>query len=281
VRQPRTLVQEIVLLAALTVLIAALSYTTAELVRIPLKKASKGIDSVPVAWENRLKNEIVKYLETDSKLLDDKVVLDAVESIRKRLLANEPDTTYKIEILVVESDVVNAVTFPGGLIVVFVPLIKVTSCPEELASVLAHEIGHVVHRDPLRQMAKELGVSTVLAMVNGGKPAPVIQTMIKDFINIQYTREQEREADEYGLALLAKSGISPAYFGRFMDKLAPDTTAEKGNDEAFEYLSTHPDVHERVDSAFAAGKRFDNKMEKPFKIDWKNVKKRLPSVFDE
>jgi predicted Zn-dependent protease len=272
--------QELLLLIALTVIIAVASYTIAELVRMPLKKASKGIDSVPISWEKRLKTEIKKYMENDSKVIIEKDVVFAIDAIKNRLLANETDTTYQIEMLVVESDVVNAVTFPGGLIVVFAPLIKITSCPEELASVLAHEIGHVVHRDPLKQMTKELGVSTVLSMVNGGKPAPVIQTMIKDFINIQYTRDQERAADEYGLLLLAKSGINPEHFGRFMDKLAPDTTGEKESNDAFEYLNTHPDVHERVDSAYAAAKRFDTKTEKGFKIDWKKIKRKLPSVFE-
>jgi predicted Zn-dependent protease len=272
--------RELLFLATLTVLIAGASYAIVKLVRVPLAKAAKGVDSVPLSWEMHLKDGLKKYLENDSKVLDDKVITAAVDSVRNRLLAHVADTVYKIEVVVVESDQVNAVTFPGGLIVVFTPLLRLTSSPEELAAVLAHEIGHVEHRDPIKQIVKELGVSTVLSMVNGGRAAPMLETMVKDFVNVQYTREQERAADQYGLRLLADSHINPSHFAKFMENLAPDTAAGKKDRPEIEYFSTHPDVHARIDSAYAAAKRFDVKTEKRFNIDWRNVKRRLPSVFD-
>jgi predicted Zn-dependent protease len=256
------------------------SYGIVALIHKPLIKASKGIDSVPVSWEKGLKERLKKYIEDDSKTLDDKTVTAAIDSIKNRLLAHEKDATYRIEIMVVESETVNAVTFPGGLIVVFTPLIRLTDSPEELAAVIAHELGHVVHRDPLKQVAKELGVSTVLSMINGGKAMPMVETLVKDFLDVQYTREQEKAADEYAFKLLAKSAISPRYFADFMEKIAPDTLSDMGNDIPFEYFSTHPDVHARISAAKIAAKQFDVKTERRFEVDWKNVRRCLPSVFD-
>jgi predicted Zn-dependent protease len=273
---------ELLLLLLLTAVTAGAAYGIVALVHKPLKKASKGIDSVPVSWETGLKDRLRKYIENDSRTLDDEAVLAAVDSIKCRLLAHEKDTTYRVEILVIESETVNAVTFPGGLIVVFTPLIRLTDSPEELAAVIAHELGHVVHRDPLRQMAKEFGVSVVLSMVNGGKAAPMLETMVKDFLDVQYTREQEQAADEYAFGLLAQSGISPRYFADFMEKLSPDTLAGGNDGPKFEYFSTHPDVHDRIRAAKAAAQTFDSekKTTKRFRVDWKNVKRGLPSVFD-
>jgi predicted Zn-dependent protease len=271
---------ELLLMLLLIAASIGASYGIVALIHKPLVKASKGIDSVPVSWEKGLKERLKKYIEDDSRTLDDKTVTAAIDSIKNRLLAHEKDTTYRVEIMVVESETVNAVTFPGGLIVVFTPLIRLTDSPEELAAVIAHELGHVVHRDPLKQMAKELGVSTVLSMINGGKAVPMVETLVKDFLDVQYTREQEQAADEYAFKLLAKSAISPRYFADFMEKIAPDTLSDTENDIKFEYFSTHPDVRVRISAAKIAAKQFDVKTERRFEVDWKNVRRCLPSVFD-
>jgi len=280
VSKPKTLAQELLLFLLLIAVSIGASYGIVALMHKPLKKASRGIDGVPVSWETGLKDRVKKYIANDSRTVDDETVVAAVDSIRNRLLANETDTTYRVEIMVVESETVNAVTFPGGLIVVFTPLIRLTDSPEELAAVIAHELGHVVHRDPLKQMAKEIGVSTVLSMINGGKAAPMIETLVKDFLDVQYTREQEQAADEYAFRLLAKSRISPRYFAVFMEKLAPDSAVAEKDRAKFEYFSTHPDVRARIDGAKIAAKEFDAKSELRFRIDWKDVKRSLPSVFD-
>jgi predicted Zn-dependent protease len=275
------MIRECLLLLLLALAAAAASYGIAELLRKPLAGVSKGIDSVPASWEVRLKDGLKKYIENDSRVVEDEVVNSAIDSIKTRLLAHVKDTTYRVEILVVESDEVNAVTFPGGLIIVFTPLIRLTSSPEELASVIAHELGHVAHRDPLRQMAKEFGVSTVLAMVNGGKPTPMVESMVKDFLDVQYTREQESAADDYGLKLLADSRINPMAFADFMEKLAPDTSADGEKSPTVEYFSTHPNVCDRIGNAKLAAKQFNAGTQVPFDLDWKALKRRLPSVFDQ
>lgn len=280
-KRPKTMTHEVVLLVALTLIIAAASYSIVEAIHLPLKKAVHDAEGVPVSWELHLKEGLKKYMETDSRVVRDKVISAAVDSVKNRLLAHVTDTTYKIDVIVVESDEINAVTFPGGLIVVFTPLLRLTSSPEELASVLAHEIGHVEHRDPLKQLVKEVGVSTVLSMVRGGKPEPMVEGVVKDFLDIQYTREQERAADQYGLRLLAESHINPANFGRFMEKLEPDTSVVGTEPVEIEYFSTHPNERSRIDSAYAAAKRFDRKTEVPINIDWDNIKRGLPSVFDD
>lgn len=280
-KQPKTLSQELLLLLFLIAATAAASYGIVKLIHKPLQKATKSIDTAPVAWEKVLKERIVKYLANDSRTMDDPTVLAAIDSIKTRLLAHERDTTYSVDIMVVESETVNAVTFPGGLIVVFTPLIRLTDSPEELAAVIAHELGHVAHRDPLKQMAREVGVSAVLSMLNGGKAMPMVESMIKDFLDVQYTREQEKAADDYAFGLLSRSNISPGYFAVFMEKLAPDSSDTGTAGRAADYFSTHPNVKSRIADAKAAAKSFDAKSEKHFHIDWNIVKRNLPSIFDE
>ena len=279
-KRPASMIHELMLLLFLIVVTLAVSYGIVAFMHKPLKNASQGIDSVPVSWERGLKERLKKYIENDSRIVTDETVIAAVDSIKNRLLMNFNDTTYRVEIMVVESKTVNAVTFPGGLIVVFTPLIRLTDSPEELAAVIAHELGHVAHRDPLKQMMKEIGVTSALSMINGGKPTPMVETLVKNFLDIQYTREQEKAADDFAFTVLAQSHINPRSFADFMEKLAPDTLSEKKDYGQLEYLSTHPDVRARISAAKTASKQFNAKTEQRFRIDWKSVKHCLPSVFD-
>lgn len=64
-------------------------------------------------------------------------------------------------------------------------------------------------------------------------------------------------------------------------KLEPDTIHERQDAVELEYFNSHPGIYARVDSARAAAKRFDPKTEKRLMVDWKAVKRSLPSVFEE
>ena len=166
--------------------------------------------------------------------------------------------------------------FPGGLIVFYAPLIRLTETPEELAAIMAHEMGHVVHRDPLRKLIRQIGLSATLAIV-GGESTAILEDLVRDLLDLKYSRDQEREADDFALQILAASGIDPAHFASIMQKLSSGTT--RGGDRVFKYLSTHPHLDERLTKARQASQRFAADAE-PFAIDWPQVKRLLPSVFD-
>jgi predicted Zn-dependent protease len=139
----RSIREEFALLLLLTVIIAAVSYEAVRLIKLPAKKAMEHLGEVPVAWELKVRDAVKHSIAADNRVVENEFIDSTMTFIIERLTKSIHDTTYPITVMVVESDMVNAVTFPGGLIVVFTPLIRLATSPEEVAGVLAHEIGHI------------------------------------------------------------------------------------------------------------------------------------------
>jgi Zn-dependent protease with chaperone function len=138
----------------------------------------------------------------------------------------------------------NAFTLPGGTIIVTDELAR--SCTaDEVAAVLAHELGHVERHHTVRQLLSGagtgalvtavLGDASTLAVAVGGVPAVLI--------DLEYSRDAESEADDEALRLLAASGRSPSLFADALDCI--ERTLPKGARATRSFLSTHPGSAER------------------------------------
>ena len=147
----------------------------------------------------------------------------------------------------------NAFALPGGTIVITDAMVNAAKSPDEIAAVLAHEIGHVERRHALRHLLQDSAVAVAVTTVTAdaaslsvavaGLPALLAQA--------KYSREFESEADEFAFVLLKQQGRSPEAFANFMERLA-DEKDDKGKGLGF--LSTHPLTAERVQRARAAAR---------------------------
>ncbi len=269
--------RELIALCTLLLATAATAYLIQRALSPGADETTQSIDSISIAWEREFKEGIKKLIANDALLVQRDELDEALSDLLQRLEQHlEEEHPYEIEIIVVNSSLVNAMAFPGGLIVFYAPLIRLTETPEELAAIMAHEIGHVVHRDPLRKLIRQIGLSATLAIL-GGESTAILEDLIKNLLDLKYSRDQEREADDFALQTLAASGIDPAHFASIMQKLSAGKT--NGNDKVFKYLSTHPHLDERVTKARQASQRFAAHTE-PFGLDWPRVKRVLPSIFD-
>ena len=129
---------------------------------------------------------------------------------------------------------------------------------------MAHEMGHVVHRDALRKLIRQIGLSAAVA-VFGGESTAILEDVVKELLNMKYSREQERKADDFALQTLAACGIDPSHFVSIMQKLGSGTA--KGSDKVFPYLSNHPHLDERIIKGWQASQLFTAGAE-PFAVDW-------------
>lgn len=175
----------------------------------------------------------------------------ALNRMASRLMDGQ-DLKYAISFSVLNHEMVNAFAAPGGQIVILRGLLDTSDTPEEVAAVLAHEIGHVEARDPTRLMLRAAGsagiVSIVLGDVTGGS---VIGIIGDQMLQSSYTRRAEAAADEFGLGMLQAANVNAAAFADFFDKLS-------GLEDGFvppEYLSSHPSSSARAARArdFAEG----------------------------
>lgn len=175
----------------------------------------------------------------------------ALNRIASRLMDGQ-DLNYAISFSVLDHEMVNAFAAPGGQIVILRGLLDTSDTPEEVAAVLAHEIGHVEARDPTRLMLRAAGsagiVSVVLGDVTGGT---VIGVIGDQMLQATYTRQAEAAADGFALAMLQAANVDANALADFFDKLS----GLEGGFAPPEYLSSHPPSTARATRArdFAAG----------------------------
>jgi predicted Zn-dependent protease len=238
------------------------------------------LDSATIALEKNLKNLIKVQLDAEVKYITNPVVTAAVDQIQDRLLSQVKDTPFQVEILVVDSPTVNAVAFPGGLMVIFSGLIEYTDSAEELASIMDHELGHVVHRDSMHLLERNFTLSFLLNLASGGRSPQVAGAIVRDLINSSYSREQEESADNFALELLARAGINPLHMAHMFEIFEKMSGSQSG---LLKYFSTHPPLDSRRKQALESAAEFaeTHAEEKKFTIDWAKVKKALPSVLDD
>jgi Putative Zn-dependent protease, contains TPR repeats len=143
----------------------------------------------------------------------------------------------------VDSDVVNAIAFPGGNILIFRGLLEISPSADGFAGVLAHEMQHVLHRHGTVNILRQTALSGIFKLIYGdaGSLAKTFFDGIHILSILKYTRQLEEEADESALMLLIKNGIDPAAMIEIYKVLSKHSSSIP---EAF---STHPDMSSRLE----------------------------------
>lgn len=173
--------------------------------------------------------------------------LAALEKMERRLTEGQR-LTYDIELSVMDHEMVNAFAAPGGRIVILRGLLDEAQSAEEVAGVLAHEIGHVEARDPVRLAFRSAGSAGIIALVLGDVTGGTVVGLLGDHIlSASYTREAEAAADLFAHALLARTGVGTEGLATFFERIG-----EMAGDVP-EILSTHPASGNRAEAARAAG----------------------------
>ena len=128
----------------------------------------------------------------------------------------------------------NAVALPGGRIMIFRGLIDQAKSPDEVAGVLAHEIGHVRHRDTITALIRQFGLSVLLGGIDGN-----LAGVLNGVLSLSYGRDAEQAADGYAIRRLAEGAIAPDATAAFFDRLGQGKRGET-LERATSWISSHP-----------------------------------------
>ncbi len=174
----------------------------------------------------------------------------ALDAMLARLAPEVDSLPYPVRLSVLDHELLNAFTLPGGRIILFRGLIEAAESPDEVAAVLAHEIGHAVHRDPTRDALRTAGSIGVLGLLFGDfAGGSVVLFLANSLINAQYSQAAEARADEYAHALLKQAGLSPAALGTMFVRLRE----EYGDTSGFvAHFASHPTLAARIAASEAA-----------------------------
>ena len=174
---------------------------------------------IPRSWEDRLGDAMIG--DFGGRLCETPQSAAAIEKLRRELGDDVPIRRIGIA----NVNMVNAVALPGGHILLFRKLIDEADSPDEVAGVLAHEIGHVRNRDTLTALVRQLGLSVILGGFNGQ-----VGGTINGLLSMSYSREAEKAADDYSIAALRAANVSPlptaAFFAK-LTKLSGGETVER------------------------------------------------------
>jgi Zn-dependent protease with chaperone function len=162
-----------------------------------------------------------------------------------------PQGVYTHELTVADGDMINAFALPGGRIVLMKGLLDAVRSENELAMVLAHELGHYAHRDHLRGMGRGLVLSALAAVFLGSDSN--VTGLLMDTMGLaqaRHSRRQETAADLFGLELLQKTYGHVGGAAEFFERALKDEAYAIG------WLQTHPLSVERAQAVRAeAGRR--------------------------
>lgn len=215
--------------------------------------------------EETIANQIMRDVMSSGEVVQDVEINDYVQNLGYRLASNGPDRRQKFNFFVVKDNTINAFAMPGGVVGVHTGLILAANSESELASVLGHEIGHVVQHHMARMLAKQkrdsilsmasIALALLAARANpqlgGGAMTAAGAAGVQK--QLDYTRENEREADRVGLQILDSAGFDTRAMPAFFTTLLKSSRFVEGAAPSF--LRTHPltteritDVQNRVDS---------------------------------
>ena len=153
--------------------------------------------------------------------------------------------TYRLEFRHSEVIGANAFALPSGIIVITDKLVQLAKHDNELIAILAHEIGHVIHRHTLRHVLQNSVVGLMIASVMGDifSLSSLSATLPTLLIETKYSREFETEADYFALNYLKSKNISTNYMVKILLRLQREQDNTK---EVPTYLSSHPATSQRI-----------------------------------
>ena len=173
-------------------------------------------------------------------------LVDAIQVVYGDTLQDLP---YEFSFTLLEDDqVVNAFALPGGPTFITEALYRALGTEDAIAGVMGHEIGHVLHRHGAERIAKQelmSGLAGATVMASGDYTTGQVASMVGNFLQMKYGREDELESDKTGLRLMDAAGYDPAAMVRVMQVLNEASGGARGGTP--EWASTHPHPESRIE----------------------------------
>lgn len=199
---------------------------------------------------NQLGAEAWQQIKAEMPVSQDSAAQNRVQRMGQRIAAASGAEGIDWEFVLFEDETPNAFALPGGKIGVNSGLLKIAKTDDQLATVLAHEVGHVVARHPAEQMSQSAAIQTALSASGiGDEAVGQLVQMATGVGQLSFSRAAEAEADRIGLEYMARAGYNPEAAIALWQNMAA-ATAETGQPP--EFLSTHPNPEHRIENIRAA-----------------------------
>lgn len=219
--------------------------------------------ALPPATENMLGREALATL--DRVLMKPSTLKkerrEQLSALFRRVAGPGTDASgYRLEFRSSPAIGANAFALPSGIVVITDELVDLARQDDEIAAILAHELGHVRGRHIMRHIMQSSAAGLIVATLTGDLVSitSLAATLPTVLVDASFSREFEREADNAAIAWMKSAGIAPRRYAEILGRLQAQLDvrqgkAADGRSPARNYLSTHPDTGDRIRRILKAG----------------------------
>ena len=229
------------------------SISVAVIICLGTPLSSKAIDLLPLLFQGvqimnlsnisdrqevTLGQQMNQELQQEVKISQNSQLNSYINEVGERLAANSDRPNIPYTFQVVEDSAVNAFATAGGFIYINTGLLKIADNEAEVASVLAHEMGHIEGKHLIKQM-RQKAIASGVATATGLDRNKAVGIGVQLALNLPRSRKDEFDADKRGLANITRTGYAQSAMVSFMKKLQKSSSVPT-------FLSTHPGARDRV-----------------------------------
>ena len=227
--------------AALALLVVSASLSLAACGSAGVRQGGFNLVSVDEEWAMRdeLHAQVRKEMRVSSS--------DYLNTVGRRIAGQTALGNRRWDFYLVQNDQVNAFNLPGGLVYVNAGLVREADTLDELASVIAHEIGHGASRHGTQLMTRAYGYNAIAGLLlgrNSGQTQQLLAQLVGTGILTNYSRDAENESDRLGVAYMYQAGYDPRGASSFMKELLALRRSRPNS--VTQFFSSHPLTEDRI-----------------------------------
>jgi predicted Zn-dependent protease len=221
---------------------------------LELHPAQAAARLMPQKTRELVGRQVISSMSRDRRACETPASRAALERLTQRLTAAAPEKGMAVRVVVLDWTLVNGFAVPGRQIILTRGLIQAARTPDEVAGVLAHELGHAIELHPETGLIRAMGFAAASQLIFAGSSGTITNIGVL-LTQLRYTRVAESEADQHAVRLLKGAGISAAGFGDFLERMyggrpvgkgSPKGAAGHESPSGLEVISTHPPTAERI-----------------------------------
>jgi predicted Zn-dependent protease len=229
---------------------------------------NRKLNQFSLEQEDKLGKYVLESLskDPDFQIYENKQADSVLHIIHQRLLDSMGLTVFDYHVYIFDNEMINAFALPGGHMMISTGLLEFAESAEEVAAVVAHEMGHIENRHVMKKLIKALGISILLS-----NDQIVLGEISQTVTSTSFDRKHEAEADRFSMELLEKCEISPRVIASFFRRVSSEVGTY---DERLEIFMTHPHNNARIKSAieYELPENFETI---PYDIDWNTFKNEI------
>lgn len=213
------------------------------------RKVAGGLNLYSLEKEIALGKQLSIEVQKQARIVDDPIISEYLNRLGQNLVRNS-DVTFPVSFTLIDADEINAFTLPGGFIFINTAVLKLSDNEAELASVLAHELGHAAARHATRQASRDqmISLGSIPLSIMGGVAGLAVRqaaSLMAPMAFFHFSRAFETEADLLGIQYLWKAGYDPNASVDMFERV--ESTEKKQPGSVSKLFRTHPLTPERID----------------------------------